>query len=111
MSSSIMAVNQSANFTGDKIQADGYFGYADGLHTIAIYTSGLTGRIHLQGTLADDPTDNDWFDINLQANLAHVDYSTDTGVHGYTFQGNFIYLRIKLSNYATGTLSKVLLKI
>ena len=106
-----MITNATADATGDKIQADGYFGYADGLHTIAIYNAGLTGRIHLQGTLADDPTDNDWFDINLQANLAHVDYSTDTGVHGYTFQGNFIYLRIKLSNYAIGNLSKVLLKI
>ena len=111
MSASIMITNKSADATGEKIQADGYFGYADGLHTIAIYNTGLTGRINLQGTLASDPTETDWFDINLQANLSYVDYTTDTGVHGYTFQGNFVYLRIKLSNYSAGTLDKVLLKI
>ena len=111
MKTYVMITSTSANATGEKIQADGYFGYADGLHTIAIYNTGLTGRINLQGTLASDPTETDWFDINLQANLAYVDYTTDTGVHGYTFQGNFIYLRIKLSNHSAGTLSKVLLKI
>ena len=111
MSTYVMITNATADATGDKIQADGYFGYADGLHTIAIYNAGLTGRINLQGTLASEPVEADWFDINLQANLAYVDYTTDTGVHGYTFQGNFVYLRIKLSNYSVGTLDKVLLKI
>ena len=94
MNTYVMMTNVTANTTGEKIKADGYYGYADGLHTIAVYTTGFTGKFYLQGTLASTPVETDWFDINLQANDSHVDYTTDTGVHGYTFQGNFVYLRI-----------------
>ncbi len=111
MNTYVMITSKSVDATGEKIQADGYYGYADGLHTIAIYNTGLTGRVHLQGTLASSPVEADWFDINLQASDTYVDYTTDTGIHGYTFQGNFVYLRIKLSNYSAGSLDKVLLKI
>ena len=106
-----MITSTSANATGEKIQADGYYGYADGLHTIAIYNTGLTGRVHLQGTLASEPTEADWFDIYLNNSIAYLDYTTSTAVAGHTFQGNFIYLRAKVADVAAGTLSKALLKI
>ena len=111
MSTYVMITNVTANTTGEKIKADGYYGYADGLHTIAVYTTGFTGKFYLQGTLASEPTEADWFDIYLNNSIAYLDYTTSTAVAGHTFQGNFIYLRAKVADVAAGTLSKALLKI
>ena len=39
-SSVVMMTTVSADTTGDKIQADGNYGYADGLHTVVMYKTG-----------------------------------------------------------------------
>lgn len=120
MSSVVMITDGAAlNFTGEKIQADGYYGYADGLHTVAFYMTNFDGRIYVEGTLASTPVEVDWFGIYLQATYPYIEYTNKTGVEGYTFQGNFIYLRIRVDRTnlgspelnAVGTLDKVLLKI
>ena len=54
-SSVVMMTTVSADTTGDKIQADGYYGYADGLHTVVMYTTGYTGLLSIQATLASTP--------------------------------------------------------
>ena len=51
--------------TGDKFKGDGYYGRSDGLHTIQIDLNGFLGNIELQGTLAIDPTADDWFTVRL----------------------------------------------
>ena len=53
------------SYTGDKARGDGFYGYADGLHTISFHVNNFTGRIYLEATLMENPTELDWFEIAL----------------------------------------------
>lgn len=126
--------------TGPKVRADSYFGYTDGMHTVSVHISNLTGRFKLQGTLSMEPTDNDWFDIYLEGNPCqgkpYVQYPRDpahpttfvsggwigdSGVDAFTFVGNFTFLRAKLErgylgmvnidHNSLGVIDKVLLSL
>ena len=92
--------------TGEKIRADGWFGNKDGLHSVAFYLSNFTGRIFLDASLETEPTSSDWFSIFLDGGNAFIEYPLDflnpTGTQGdtkvdaVTFQGNFLWLRIRI---------------
>lgn len=97
------------NLTGDAKRADGYYGRTDGIHTIQVTVNNFTGSFGVQGTLATEPTEDDWFDINLNANqnvssaspyitfpVNPVDPSGSIGddaTQAFTFVGNFVWLR------------------
>ena len=49
--------------TSDKVKGDGYFGRSDGLHTVQINLTEFSGEIAIQGSLAIEPTDEDWFTV------------------------------------------------
>jgi hypothetical protein len=101
--------SQYWEITGDKIPADSWFGNTDGIHTVSIHYANFYGGFKLQGTLASEPTEDDWFDISLSSLSGtmvgpEVRYPTDplsptglnggdTGVDAFTFVGNFTYLR------------------
>ena len=87
--------------TGDAVPGDSYYGYTDGVHTVAVFGDNLSGRITVQGTLATTPTEDDWFDILLQG-LPYKDYTAFTGVEGFTFVANLVYLRAKLDRTVLG---------
>ena len=108
------------NVTSDSVRADSFYGFTDGLHTVAIYMNNFTGRLFIEGTLATVPTDNDWFSINIGNNVVdYMDATAHTGVIAKTFQGNFVYLRGRVdrsylsvtdnTNLAQGRILKVLL--
>jgi hypothetical protein len=129
------------NLVGDKVRADGYYGRTDGIHTVQVVVANFTGNFGIQGTLATEPTEADWFDINLNVNRnvasasPYVSYPVnpaaptnvggngDDGTQAFTFVGNFVYLRAILdrSNIADpgelsattelGVISKVLLSM
>ena len=108
------ATGREHNLTGDAIRADGYFGHTDGIHTVQVVVNNFTGDFGVQGTLATEPTESDWFDINLNANWnissasPKVTYPVnpaalegggpdgDTSTQAFTFVGNFVYLRAVL---------------
>jgi len=97
------------NLVGEQIRADGYYGRTDGIHTVQVTVNNFTGNFGIQGTLATEPTEDDWFDINLNANrnvssaspyvsypvnpLAPTGQIGDDGTQAFTFVGNFVYLR------------------
>lgn len=89
------------NVTGDPVPGDSYYGYTDGIHTVAIYGQNLSGRVKIQGTLATTPSDEDWFDI-LLTGMPYIDYTSFTGVEGFTFIANLVYLRAILDRDALG---------
>jgi hypothetical protein len=91
----------SLDTTGTAVPGDSYYGYTDGIHTVAVYGNNLTGRISIQGTLATTPTEDDWFDI-LLTGMPYKDYSAFTGVQGFTFVANLVYLRAKLDRTSLG---------
>lgn len=89
------------NLTGTPVPGDSYYGYTDGLHTIAIYGQNLSGRVRIQGTLATNPTENDWFNILLNG-MPYKDYQSFTGVEGFTFVANLVFLRAILDRDSIG---------
>ena len=40
------------NLTSDKVRGDSFYGFTDGLHTIAFYLSAFIGKVYLEGTLS-----------------------------------------------------------
>jgi len=95
------------NFVGDALRADGWYGFTDGLHTVAIYIVNFTGRLIIEASLADQPTDDDWFPIQFD----HKDYmqfpkdplnptgergSGDSGTMGLNIIGNYTWLRARV---------------
>ena len=58
--SQVNAADSTASTISDKVKADGYFGNADGLHTVAYITSSdFVGTIKMQGSLATNPDNSD----------------------------------------------------
>ena len=86
--------------TGSNFRGDGYYGRADGLHTVMYDYNGLTGTITIQGTLATTPTDSDWFDVTS------ITASTETAIKNANFTGNFVYIRAKVV-YTDGTINSI----
>jgi hypothetical protein len=94
----IVLTNQpELTYTSDKVKGDGYYGYADGLHTMSFHFKDFKGRIFVQATLVAEPTEDDWFSIQLDTNTDYYEYNTQTsGTVGTTFQGNFVWIRAKV---------------
>ena len=93
----------SETVVGSKFKGDGYYGRSDGLHTVQINVSGVSGTIKLQGTLAVEPVEADYFDI------ANVEYNSgtdgSTGAFMY-FTGNFVWVRAHVV-YTEGTINSI----
>lgn len=118
----IILTNQpELSYTGNKAKGDGYYGFADGLHTVSFHVQQFTGRIYLQATLIEDPTEDDWFYITLEIDQNYIQFDNETAARGVTFTGNFVWIRAIVDrsylvdteyNHALhGVLSKVVLMI
>ena len=88
--------------TGTKFKGDGYYGRADGFHTVQYNLTDFNRTIKMQGTLAVTPTADDWFDVT------NTDETGSTGNYFKNFTGNFVWVRV-LANYTAGTINSVLL--
>lgn len=79
---------------GEKKRADGWYGSKNSQHTIQITVAHFRGRIGIQGTLALNPTEEDWFFINLAGNKQYLEYNCkETQTNAYNITGNFVWLR------------------
>ena len=92
----------SSTITGEKFKGDGYYGRADGVHTVQATYTDFVGTITIQGTLATTPTDSDWFTVH-----EFTETSATKSVYA-NFTGNYTYIRAKLS-YTAGSITSVLL--
>lgn len=94
----------------DKLKGDGYYGRSDGFHTVQYNLTGLLGAIVVQGTLASTPTDEDWVTLPLTTHESVIgDDNSRTGSFIYNFTGNFVWVRINVSNWTDGTVKSILL--
>ena len=107
--------------TGDKFKGDGYYGRSDGLHTIQIDLTGFIGKVTMQGTLSVDPTADDWFTVTLgsgqtmdttgkivSATTTKLEYTdNETSSKTYNFTGNYVWVRIYVSNWTDGTVNSI----
>lgn len=111
----------TTTLVGEKYKGDGYYGRTDGLHTVAWNLAGFTGSLTMQGSLATDPGEDDWFDIKLDSNEYYTDttgkllpvvttsvaYTAATTKATYNFTGNFVWVRVRISNWSAGTVNAV----
>ena len=91
--------------TGTDHKGDGYYGRADGLHTVQYNFAGLTGTITIQASLATTPTEDDYFDI--AGSTFTADQSTTISTANFT--GNFVWVRAKATSVTAGTISSILI--
>lgn len=128
---SILVSNQAHNplntdietYTSDPVKGDGYYGRSDGLHTVVWNLIGFRGTITIQGSLATEPTENDWVNIKLSSDtsfsvdttgsaiigsVSQITYSTSTtNAFAYNFTGNFVWVRAKITNWTTGSVDSI----
>ena len=100
------------NLTTDKVEGDSYYGYSDGMHTIAIHYAAFKGRVTVEATLALTPTDADFFAVQIPGGLSvnaggyktfPISGTTGfTGTEAYNIQGNFTYIRVKMDRSYLG---------
>ena len=89
--------------TGSKYKGDGYYGRSDGFHTVQYNLTGFIGQIRIQGTLAIDPGDDDWFTVYTET------HSQTTKVIATNFTGNYVWVRAYISEWTDGTVTSMLL--
>ena len=88
--------------TSEKFKGDGYYGRSDGFHSVQYTYSSLTGDIHIQGTLAVDPSEEDWFDVHTYT----AAQETSSAIANFT--GNYVWIRAQVV-YTDGTISSITL--
>ena len=92
-------------FNSDKVKGDGYYGFSDGVHTVQTRVTSLIGTVKIQGTLQKAPTSTDWVDI---ASVVTSDGSSAvTNSYLNNFTGNFVWVRIAVSDFTAGTINNV----
>ena len=112
----------SASLTGDPYKGDGFYGRSDGLHTVQVSITDFIGRISIQGTLEGNPTESDWFTVELgtgtisidtpglvgEQKITVVDYTAaTTNTKTYNFIGNLVWVRAKISNWTDGAINSI----
>jgi hypothetical protein len=82
-------------FISNKVKGDGYFGNSDGLHTsMFVSTTEFVGTITMQATLATEPTNSDWFNINdSTVTYTALNIRNTSTVDIKNFVGNFVWVR------------------
>tara|TARA_Y100001937_G_scaffold16405_1_gene22665 strand:- start:3397 stop:3792 length:396 start_codon:yes stop_codon:yes gene_type:complete len=121
----LLSTNTFSNSTtlkSEKVKGDAYFGTTDGLHTVMIDLAGFIGTIKIQGSLADDPAETDWFEVQLNDGELNVDTTgkvseiivesityalAETSIRVYNTTGNFVWLRANISDWTAGTITRI----
>lgn len=103
----------SINVVGAPQQGAGYANTIGNNHTVSFSLNNFVGRIYIEGSLAQKPTDSDWVPIPVYNSLPYVQFPInpakpigdlnasgnavgDTGNFVYNFTGNFIWLRARV---------------
>lgn len=109
----LSGTTDTMNLVSDRVPGDSYLGYSDGLHTIQAVYNNFQGRFEIQAALAIEPDESDWFTVSPNVflyseipvpepaiNPGGVDprfrlfADQFTGSEGYTFTGNFAWIRV-----------------
>ena len=98
--------------TGNTQPAAAYYLGNRDLQTVNLQLREVTGNIVIQASLATNPGDTDWFDVyKLVANAnAPANTATQIASNAATYtniQGNFVYMRAQVQDFAFGVVQFV----
>ena len=104
--------NTLLNQTGAAQRGAGYYTTSvnGGWHTVSADLTDFVGRIYIEATLSAQPTENDWFPVQLSGTQAYQQFPVDpahlqgdgsnthgdTVTVGWTFRGNFTFVRARV---------------
>lgn len=124
-STSHAADSTNRPLVGEKFKGAGFYGMGDGFHTVQIQVTNFSGIIKIQGTLATNPVESDWVNINLKEQeslvvdttglvspISYLDSVTiNNGTQNkiYNFVGNFVWIRANISTWTDGQINKIML--
>lgn len=103
---------ETLSLTGEQLKAAGYHNINSGIQTFEFNFSNWSGTLEIQGTLAVDPTELDWFTLNLTnpANNNSIAFDGDsTDYDSSVFAncvGNFVWIRAVI-NTDSGTVNYI----
>lgn len=88
-----------------------YLGNRD-LQTVNLKLTNVTGNIIIEASLASTPSSSDWFTVyTLEANINAAGNSAPllaSNAASYTnIEGNFVYLRAKIEDFANGVVNYI----
>ena len=96
----------SVDWSGVDQQAANYYGGFGGLQTVAFFLNAFQGRIRIQATLTSTPVvDEEWFQVYDFDSTSEI--TTENFSQNIT--GNFTWIRAKVEDFETGTITKVML--
>lgn len=106
------SANAPYTVTGNANPAAAYYLGNKDLQTVNISVTNCTGNIVIQASLASQPTSTDWFNVyTLEANANAASNSAPklaSNASMYTnVEGNFVFIRAKLENFASGIVNYV----
>lgn len=84
---------------GEKIKSSFWRGYKKNFYTVQIFFNNFKGRIGIQATLEQNPSEKDWFPIYLNTTKEYLEYPEEgknegkKGIETFNFVGNFVWLR------------------
>lgn len=98
--------------TGESKPAAAYYLGNRDLQTVNMKMSEVTANIVIQATLATTPSEIDWFDVfQLTANWqapSNTEPNLNSNISMYTnIEGNFVYMRAKIEDFAHGVVQFV----
>jgi hypothetical protein len=101
--SAAIAPDGTANFYSIPQKGDGYFGAADGLHTVTYtVTPNFSGSLSMQATLATNPGNVDWFTVaNSTVTYTFPIVPATTTTNYVNFTGNFVWVRAVVNRDGT----------
>lgn len=93
--SAAVSLNNNTVFNSLPEKGDGFYGSADGLHTVTYtVTPNFAGTLTMQATLATVPTEDDWFTVNNSAvTYTYPIVPATTTTNYINFTGNFVWVR------------------
>jgi len=96
--------------TSDPVRGDGYYGRADGFHTVQYNLAGLVGTVKIQATLAVEPTELDWFTVYENAYNLQSTPGVEEEANSLTnFTGNYVHIRAVIDNWSGGSVNSIYL--
>lgn len=109
-------------FTSTAVKAANFYGINNAVQTVAFKVTNFIGTVTLQASLATSPNEDDWFSINLLGQSYSVDttglvsqavkksISSNLGTSTtevYNFEGNYLWLRGRISAFTAGTVNGI----
>lgn len=92
------------SYVGDPIKVTPRLSNNNGVMTVQVDAGSFIGHIYIEATLATEPTEDDWFEIQLDTGVSYFDY-TDPEYRkseGFTFRANITHIRARADRSVLG---------